>query len=98
MSIIYVVEHPYTISTNYFGGDTQCEQGETEEKNHPPALSATERERRKDNFQAFLTRQHAAQEKKKIQVQEVSADHFVCFVFPSFEVWYNVSVDFYVSA
>jgi hypothetical protein len=36
------------------------------------ALSAVEKERRKENFQEFLSRQHAAQERKRVQMQEVS--------------------------
>jgi hypothetical protein len=46
---------------------------EESEQGQPALMSAMERERRKDNFQQFLSRQHAAQEKKKIQVEEVKA-------------------------
>ena len=46
-----------------------------EEAEHSrPVLSAKEREKREEQFKQFLTRQHAAQERKKIQVIEVSID------------------------
>lgn len=56
---------------NYYDGNDPHEL-ETNTNKGRPTLSAVERERRKEQFQAFLTRQHAAQERKKIQVQEVS--------------------------
>jgi hypothetical protein len=45
------------------------------------ALSAVEKERRKENFQEFLSRQHAAQERKKIQMQEVRLLRFYFILF-----------------